>query len=114
MIPILSPGHSRPRMRPAMANTDALAALLQSALAEELRHVRQLIEQLAELLVCDEHFTANYVDQLQAFDLMVQYTDESAAVLDRLAAGLGSHAAVDPVRLGAIQARLRAALEQGA
>jgi hypothetical protein len=97
-----------------MANPDLLAALLQSALAEELRHVRKLIEQLAELLVCDEHFAANYVDQLQAFDLLAQHTDESAAVLDRLAAGFGSHDAVAPVRLSAIQTRLRAALDQGA
>ena len=72
-----------------MADSDTLAALLQSALAEELRHVRKLIEQLAELLICDDHFATNYVEQLQAFDLLVQYTDESAALLDRMAAGVG-------------------------
>jgi len=97
-----------------MAKTDPLASFLHSAVAEEMRHVRALLEQLAEVLASDEHFATHYLDELQTFDLMIQCTDESAAVLDRLSQGAHSHDAIAPVRLEAIQGRLRAALEQAA
>lgn len=93
-----------------MERSDQLAALLQSAIAAELRHISDLLERLAEVLVGDEHFASKYIDQLQAFDLLVQCAHESAAVLDRLSAGSHVHDAVAPVRLGHIQERLRAAL----
>jgi hypothetical protein len=95
-----------------MASSDRLASFLHSAVAEEMRHVRGLIEQLAELLVSDEHFVANYLEQLQMFDLLIQCTDESAAVLDRLAGGAHSHDAIAPVRLSQVHDRLHAALRQ--
>ncbi len=90
---------------------DPLIAVLHSAVADELRHVRTLIEELAEVLVGDEHFVDRYLDKLQAFDLLVQCTEESAAVLDRLAAGAGTHSAIAPVRLGQIHERLHSALQ---
>ena len=97
-----------------MPNSLPLAALLQSAIADELRHISDVLERLAEVLVADEHFASKFLDQLQAFDLLVQCTHESAAVLDRLSAGDGAYDAVAPVRLGHIQERLRAALAQAA
>lgn len=97
-----------------MATTDALASFLHAAVAEEMRHVRKLLEQLAEVLASDEHVATNYLEQLQTFDLMIQCTDESAAVLDRLAQGARSHEAIAPVRLEAVQDRLRAALDKAA
>lgn len=93
--------------------TDRLVSVLHSAVAGELRHVRELIEELASVLVADEHFVARYLDQLQAFDLLVQCTEESAAVLDRLAAGACTRAAIAPVRLGQVHQRLEAALAAG-
>lgn len=93
---------------------DHLVSQLHTAVAEELRHVRVLIEQLAELLVADEHFVDNYLDELQMFDLLAQYTDESAAVLDRLAKGAHSRDAIAPVKLGIVHERLHAALAKAA
>lgn len=84
--------------------------VLYAALATELRGVRQLIEEMAEILVNDEHFVERYLNELQRFDLVVQCADESADLLDRLAGGLKAHDAVEEVRLSAVQARLRAAL----
>lgn len=97
-----------------MANSDHLASLLHTAVAEEMRHIRALLEQLAELLVCDEHFATKYLEQLQTFDLLIQCTDESAAVLDRMANGATSHDAIAPVRLAAVQERLLSALQKAA
>ena len=97
-----------------MATTDHLASFLHAAVAEELRHVRMMLEQLAETLASDEHFATHYLDQLQTFDLVIQCTDESAAVLDRMSQGVHSSDAIAPVRLEAVQGRLRAALHQGA
>ena len=97
-----------------MAHSDHLASHLHAAVAEEMRHVRLHLEQLAEMLVCDEHFATNYLEQLQTFDLLIQCTDESAAVLDRMAQGATSHDAIAPVRLSAVQDRLLSALQRAA
>jgi len=83
---------------------------LHAALAVELRHVRASIERLAETLVVDEHFTTHYLEQFQTFDLLAQYADESASLLDRLAIGHDPHEAVAGVRLGMVQERLRTAM----
>ena len=93
---------------------DALAASLHAAVAAELLHVREGLEQLAEMFVADEHFAENYLEQLQAFDLLIQHTDESAAILDRLGAGACPREAAAPVRLEAIHGRLHAALAKTA
>jgi hypothetical protein len=93
------------------SGTDPLVGALHSAVAGELRHVRAMIEELAEVLVGDEHFVDRYLDKLQAFDLLVQCTEESAAVLDRLAAGACTRSAIAPVRLGQIHERLHSALQ---
>lgn len=97
-----------------MNHIDHLASHLHAAVAEELRHVGALLEQLSMLLVEDEHFTTNHFEQLQMFDLLIQCTGESAAVLDRMAAGAKSHDAIAPVRLTVVQDRLRAALAKAA
>ncbi|MCD2317056.1 hypothetical protein LQ954_12955 [Sphingomonas sp. IC-11] len=97
-----------------MNQIDHLASHLHAAVAEELRHVGALLEQLSMLLVEDEHFTTNHFEQLQMFDLLIQCTGESAAVLDRMAAGAKSHDAIAPVRLTVVQDRLRAALAKAA
>lgn len=87
---------------------------LYTAIAVELRHVRASIERLAEVLVGDEHFVTHYLDQFQEFDLLAQYADESASLLDRLAGGNDPDTAVGGVRLGVVQQRLRHALMQAA
>lgn len=97
-----------------MTHTDHLASHLHAAVAEELRHVRAILEQLSMLLVEDEHFTMKHFEKMQMFDLLIQCTDESAAVLDRMAAGVKSHDAIAPVRLTVVQDRLRAALAKAA
>ncbi|SEI79286.1 hypothetical protein SAMN05428950_101240 [Sphingomonas sp. OV641] len=97
-----------------MTQTDHLASHLHTAVAEELRHVRVLLEQLSMLLVADEHFALHHLEKMQMFDLLIQCTDESAAVLDRMAAGAKSHDAIEPVRLEVVQDRLRAALAKAA
>jgi len=94
--------------------SDHLASFLHAAIAEEMRHIRARIEQLAELLASDETFALKYMEQFQTFDMLIQCTDESAAVLDRLAEGVRSHEAVAGVRLEAVQQRLRSALAQAA
>lgn len=95
-----------------MAHNDPMAAALQAAVAAEIREVRGLLDQLAELLIVDEHFTTNYLEQLQVFDLLSQYADETAAVLERLSDGHHPHAAIEPVRLGVVRERLAAALSR--
>lgn len=97
-----------------MAQTDHLSSHLHAAVAEEMRHVRLHLEELAEKLAGDEHFATKYLEQLQVFDLLIQCTDESAAVLDRMANGATSHDAIAPVRLTAVQDRLRSALQRAA
>ena len=88
--------------------------LLKAALAEEIRDVRRMIEEIAEVIVSDERFALEYLDQLQAFDLAIQCADETADLLVRLSAGGCVHEAVEGVRLGTVQARLRAALKKAA
>ncbi|MAW98820.1 MAG: hypothetical protein CMN72_16480 [Sphingomonas sp.] len=90
-----------------------MISVLHNAIAEELRHARLMIEELAALLITDEHFVMRYVDKLQTFDLLAQYAEENAAILERLANGLPSQEAIAPVRLSVVQDRLRAALAQG-
>lgn len=68
-----------------------------------------LVEELAHALVSDEELAMKHVDRFQAFDLVVQHAGESASLLDRLAAGVHSHLAIDDVCLEALQGRLRAA-----
>ena len=85
--------------------------ILKAALAEEIRGVRRLIEQIAEVIVADEPFALANMEQLQAFDMAIQRADESADMLERLSEGTCAHAAVDAVRLGCVQDRLRAALK---
>lgn len=107
-----APAHGRAEEESADPGSDRLAGFLQSAIAEEIRHVRKLIEQLAEVLVSDERFAMNYIDQLQTFDLIIQHVDESASLLDRIAAGTESNDALKSVRLEGLQGRLREALAQ--
>jgi hypothetical protein len=90
--------------------TDRASAALCAAVAAEIRGVRDMIEQLADLLVGDTRFATDYLDQFQMFDLMSQQADESANVLDRLAEGRTAEEAIARVRLTAIQDRLRAAI----
>lgn len=96
-----------------MREGDRPGATLCVAIAQEMRVARGLLEQLAAVLVADERFSVDYLDQLQAFDLIVQYVDESAAVLDRFADGQELDAVIGGVRLSAVQQRLRAALKLG-
>ncbi|WP_380874068.1 hypothetical protein [Sphingomonas sp. DBB INV C78] len=86
------------------------ATSLCAAVADEIRGVRALIEQLAEILVADERFCMDYMDQLQSFDLVIQHADESADLLDRVAQGQAIPDAIDRVRLTVVQERLRAAI----
>ena len=86
------------------------AAALCVAVAQEMRVTRGLVEELAAVLVADARFASDYLHQLQAFDLIVQHVDESAALLDRVAGGQGTGVAIDGIRLAAMQQRLRAAL----
>lgn len=81
-----------------------------AAVAHEMRVTRGLLEELAAVLIADERFVLDYLDQFQAFDLIVQHVDESAALLDRVAHGQNPAAAIDGVRLAVVQQRLRAAL----
>lgn len=97
-----------------LLQNDHLLSSLQAALAEELRHLCASLERMAELLIGDAHVAMSYMEQLQEFDLIVQYAGESAAVLDRLALGESPDDAVAPVRLTAVQDRLRAALDRAA
>lgn len=99
---------------PSAHGSDRLANFLQAAVAEEIRHVRKLLEQLAEVLVSDERFAMNFIEQLQTFDMIIQHIDESAGLLDRMAEGTQTHDALKSVRLEALQTRLREALAQAA
>ncbi len=93
-----------------MEPTDHAGSSLCAAVAAEIRMIKILIEQVADLLVADTRFVTEYVDQFQVFDLMAQCADESAAVLDRLAEGRSAEEAIAAVRLTVIQQRLRAAV----
>ena len=87
-----------------------LNASLQAALAVELRDLRLLIEEIADVLVGDEILALTYIEQFQGFDLIIQRAEESARLLDSIAGGTCPRDAVEQVRLSAVQNRLRAAL----
>ena len=91
--------------------SDSLATALCGALAAEIRDVRALIDALAEVLAADEYLAVKYTEQMQAFDLLAQRTQESADLLDRIATGMRGHDAVEHVRLELMQARLRDVLK---
>lgn len=93
---------------PEMAYPERVARL-NSGLAEEVRHIARLLEGLADTLVGDAHFVTHFVEKLQTFDLIIQCADESARVLDRMAAGAVPADAIASVRLGVVQDRLRVA-----
>jgi len=93
-----------------MATIDHRASTLYAAIASEIRDVRGLIEGLAETLVSDEKFAMAYMEQLQTFDLVIQRADESADLLDRMAGGSNSMDAINLVRLGLVQDKLRSAI----
>ncbi|MBY8337889.1 hypothetical protein KYN89_12630 [Alteriqipengyuania sp. NZ-12B] len=79
------------------------------AIADEIRQVSLLVEELAHVLVADEDIALRHLHRLQAFDLVIQRVGESAHVLERLASGVHSNQAIDAVCLEALQDRLRAA-----
>lgn len=89
---------------------DPYSCVLHAVIAKEIREVIEKIESLAGVMVADEHFTSHYMEQLQDFDYLVQHAEECANLLDRIAQGEQSLAAISQVRLGAVQERLRAAL----
>ena len=93
-----------------MSHNDQLVAKLKTALAEELREVRRLMEQIAETLTSDEQLVLAHTEQLQAFDLVIQRAEESAALLDRMAGGSHPIEAIEGVRLTLVQDRLLAAV----
>jgi hypothetical protein len=80
------------------------------ALAEELRDTSRQVEQLAATLALDEQLLDRFLQHLQSFDLIAQRIGEGAALLDRLAGGSSTDAALDSVRLERMQERLRAAI----
>jgi len=89
---------------------DPLSSVLHNVLAGELREIRTKLEALAEVLVCDEHFATHYLEQLQDFDYLVQHADECANLLERIGAGACADEAIQHIRLGAVQERVRQAL----
>jgi hypothetical protein len=102
---------SEPMSPQPMPGYDPFSGVLHSVMAREIREIREKLEGLAEVLVCDEHFAANYLEQLQAFDYLIQHADECVNLLDRIAGGEDSLSAISHVRLGAVQDRLRMALK---
>lgn len=95
----------------ALPGYDPFSAVLHSVIAREIREIREKLEGLAEVLVGDEHFVTSYLEQLQAFDYLIQHADECVNLLERIAGGEDSLTAINHVRLGAVQQRLRQALE---
>lgn len=93
-----------------MSEQARTASRLCAAVAEEMRVARQLLEELAGVLVADENFVLKYIDQFQAFDLIMQHVDESATMLERFAKNQSIDDVIDGVRLTAVQQRLRATL----
>nr|WP_294815823.1 hypothetical protein [uncultured Sphingomonas sp.] len=94
-----------------MPGYDPYSAALHGVMAGELREMRDMLERLAEVLVADSHFAACHIEQLQSFDYLIQHADECMNLLERIAAGEDSLGAIGQVRLGAVQDRLRAALQ---
>lgn len=70
-----------------------------------------MMESIADILVSDEALVLAYLEQLQSFDLAIQRSDESAALLDRMAGGAQALDAIKTVRLTYVQDKLTAALE---
>lgn len=93
-----------------MSQISDLAVTFCAAVAEELRDVRVLIDELAGVLASDEYLACTYTEQLQTFDLLAQRSEETADLLDRVAKGTCMFEAVEQVRLNQIQDRLRAAM----
>jgi hypothetical protein len=93
-----------------MGHYDHLAAPLFAAIAQEIRDVRALMESLADVIVADEALVESYLVELQSFDLAIQRSDESAALLDRMASGAKAVDAIKSVRLACVQDKLAAAL----
>ena len=94
-----------------MNTSNQQTASLCRAIADEIRMVGNLVEEIANVLVCDEDVAMKHIHRLQAFDLLVQRAGESARLLDRLAAGVHTKHAVDEVCLEELQQRLRAKVE---
>ena len=90
---------------------DPYSTVLHRVMATELMEIRQKLEELSMVMVCDAHFTANYLEQLQSFDYLIQHAEECANVMTRIAEGEDSLEAIGHVRLGAVQDRLRTALK---
>lgn len=89
---------------------DPFSSTLHTVVANEIREMRMKLEALAEVLVCDEHFAASYLEQLQDFDYLIQHADECVNLLERIAGGEDSLTAIGHIRLGAVQQRMRDAL----
>ncbi|WP_366811046.1 hypothetical protein [Sphingomonas sp.] len=90
---------------------DPFASMLHTVIAGEIREMRDKLEVLSMVLVCDEHFAASYIEQLQTFDYLIQHAEECVNLLERIAGGEDSLSAIGHVRLGAVQDRLRLALK---
>jgi hypothetical protein len=89
---------------------DPFADALHSVIAGELREMRDRLEKLAEVLVADEQFAHAHIEQLQAFDYLIQHADECAGLLERVVEGQDTLSAIGGVRLAEVQQRLRDAL----
>ncbi|WHU04745.1 hypothetical protein [Sphingomonas sp. NIBR02145] len=94
----------------AISGFDPFSSTLHTVVANEIREMRVKLEALAEVLVCDEHFAASYLEQLQDFDYLIQHADECVNLLERIAGGEDSLTAIGHIRLGAVQQRMRDAL----
>lgn len=90
---------------------DPYSRVLHSVMAGELREMRDRLEALAAVLVGDEHFAHAYLEQLQTFDYLIQHADECVNLLERIAGGEDSLSAISHIRLGAVQQRMRDALQ---
>lgn len=85
--------------------------LLYNALSQELRELREHLEQVAIVLISDDHVANVHVESLQMFDLLAQRADEGAAVLERMAQGFAPDEAVAGIRLEKVQARFLKAVK---
>ncbi|QIG79716.1 hypothetical protein [Stakelama tenebrarum] len=104
------PVPSLPPSAQPLTGYDPYSIVLHSVLAKEILEIRETLEGLAEVLVSDAHFAANYLEQLQSFDYVIQHAEECASLMNRIADGEDSREAIGHVRLGAVQDRLRRAL----
>lgn len=102
---------SPPQGRP-IACYDPLSDMLHGIMAREIREIRERLESLAEVLVGDQHFVTHYLEQLQTFDYVIQHANECSDLLERIAEGEDSLNAIAHIRLGAVQERVRAALQR--